>query len=107
MRLVQLDPHWIVDDSGKRIGFTFVSPTNAQYRQSCFPNPPPRRAQWKIWDIRYAAGDIAVQGCNPNAHWIIEGGIEHAVFETMTVKPSIDGSAGGLWHGFITNGEIV
>jgi hypothetical protein len=39
--------------------------------------------------------------------WTIVGGIEIASFETMAVTPSIDGSPGGLWHGFITNGEIV
>jgi hypothetical protein len=27
-------------------------------------------------------------------------------FETMTVTPSLDASASGNWHGFITAGEI-
>jgi len=27
-------------------------------------------------------------------------------FDAMTVTPSIDASASGHWHGFITNGEI-
>lgn len=48
-----------------------------------------------------------VQPCNPAGRWTIVGGVENASFETMTVKPSLDGSKGGLWHGFITNGEIV
>lgn len=26
-------------------------------------------------------------------------------FETLTLTPSIDASASGHWHGFITNGE--
>lgn len=47
------------------------------------------------------------QPCNQSSGWKITGGIENASFETMTVTPSIDGSAGGLWHGFITNGQIV
>lgn len=67
MKLTDLDPQWIVRD-GKRIGFTFKSPTKPENRQSCF---------------------------------------DAATFETMTVTPSLDGSAGGLWHGFITNGVIV
>lgn len=107
MRLIDLDPHWVVDVVGKRIGFTFVSPANARMRQSCFPNPPPRRTQWKIWDVMYADDPSIVQGCNPNALWTIAGGIEAASFDTLTVTPSIDGSLGGLWHGYITNGAIV
>ena len=27
-------------------------------------------------------------------------------FDTLTLSPSIDASASGHWHGFITNGEI-
>lgn len=27
-------------------------------------------------------------------------------YETMTLSPSIDASASGHWHGFISNGEI-
>ncbi len=107
MRLVELDPQWIMKD-GKRIGFHFLSPVHqpgsmgaSRWRQSCFPDPPPTREQWELFD------ELDVQGCNPAAHWQIAGGIESATFETMTVTPSLDGSKGGLWHGFITNGEIV
>ena len=43
--------------------------------------------------------------------WLVKDdqrvGIDVATFETMTVTPSLDGSAAGNWHGFITNGEIV
>lgn len=104
MRLIDLDPKWLMRD-GKRVGFTFLSPSGKQgsthWRQSCFPDPPPTREQWELF------GDDDVQGCNPAARWQIEGGIESATFETMTVKPSLDGSGGGLWHGFITHGAIV
>lgn len=104
MKLIELDPKWIMKD-GERVGFTFLSPTgkqgNTHWRQSCFPDSPSSREQWDLFD------DDDVQGCNPAAHWQIAGGIENATFETMTVTPSLDGSKGGLWHGFITNGEIV
>lgn len=100
MRLTDLDPKWLVKD-GQRIGFTFRSPTDPKRRQSCFETPPPSREQWELFD------EDDVQGCNPKARWAIHGGIDSAAFETMTVTPSLDGSAGGLWHGFITKGEIV
>jgi hypothetical protein len=44
--------------------------------------------------------------CKEGVVWKIADGIESASFETLTVHPSIDGSAGGLWHGFIKNGDI-
>lgn len=105
MRLVDLDPRWLIQN-GRRVGFTFFSPVQSQgmgksrWRQSCFIEPTSSDVQFDL------LGDEPVQHCNPACAWKIEGGIENASFETMTVTPSIDGSAGGLWHGFITNGEI-
>lgn len=104
MRLTELDPVWLIKD-GKRVGFTFVSPVDTKCRQSCFVDPPPRREQWDLFEAHH--GDEMVQGCKETAHWTIDGGIDNADFAHMTVKPSIDGSAGGTWHGHITAGEIV
>lgn len=40
----------------------------------------------------------------PERHvWKREGD----AFETLTLTPSIDASAHGHWHGFITNGEVT
>lgn len=100
MRIIDLDPKWLVRD-GKRVGFTFVSPTDPKWRQSCFVVAIPSREQWDIF------GEDDVQGCKPTFAWNVAGGIERASFETMTVTPSLDGSKGGLWHGHITNGKIV
>lgn len=105
MRLVDLDPRWLVK-GGKRIGFTFRSPTNAGFRQACFEEPPSNVEQDDLFEAEFGEREL-IQGCNPAAHWTIAGGIDVATFEAMTVAPSLDGSAGGLWHGFITNGEIV
>lgn len=116
MRLTDLDPRWLLKD-GRRVGFVFISPTQDRparhdgsksppWRQSCFPQPTPHDVQRAIFEEMFADDDFTIQGCNPACGWKIEGGIENATFETMTVTPSLDGSAGGLWHGFITNGEI-
>jgi len=105
MRLVDLDPRWLMKD-GQRVGFIFRSPTRPDEWQSCFENPPDVEHQLDLFE--HAAGETAiVQPCNPDAHWTIVGGIEAAIFESMSVTPSLDGSAGGLWHGYITNGLIV
>lgn len=39
---------------------------------------------------------------SPAALWAITG----RDFETISVHPSIDASAAGHWHGFITGGEV-
>lgn len=112
MRLTELDPRWLVRD-GHRVGFVFKSPTNPQWYQSCVTVCTPLHDQEDLFNA--ALPDVAekpeyaftkVQGCNQACAWTVAGGIENATFETISVTPSIDGSAGGLWHGFITNGEV-
>lgn len=104
MKLLDLDPKWVFYQ-GQRVGFTFFSPvqhpTRIRWRQSCLVRKISSDVQFEVF------GDQYVQMCNPDCCWTITGGIEHALFETMTVQPSIDGSAGGLWHGNITSGQIV
>lgn len=117
MKLIDLDPRWLLRD-GKRVGFIFKSPLpdKREWWQSCFPVPTPRMEQNDFFNA--ALADLSdgsnadylftkVQGCKEECGWAIAGGIENASFETMSVTPSLDGSAGGLWHGHITNGEIV
>jgi hypothetical protein len=103
VRLTDLEPVWLMKD-GKRIGFTFVSPTNPKWRQSCFAVQLSSQEQWALFE---AVGQNLVQGCNQSCAWTIAGGIDAATFDAMSVMPSLDGSAAGLWHGFITNGDIV
>ncbi len=122
MKLLDLDPRWLVDPRGRRIGFIFISPKQmtrsdgstkpAPWRQTCFVQATPLHDQDSA--VHRAMADMADddgefdwwQACNQARGWKIAGGIENATFDTMTVTPSIDGSAGGLWHGYITNGEI-
>lgn len=109
MKLTDLDPHWIMLD-GKRVGFVFRSPTRAdEFWQTCFPEPvgSTRRDQWHLAQLAIGNNRATVQGCSHKARWQIEGGIEAASFETLSVTPSLDGSAGGGWHGHITKGRIV
>lgn len=115
MKLTELDPRWLLDSSGKRVGFAFISPTKAwaqpighkPFWQTCMENPPQVSEQIDLWDANGFEDHHFLQPCNPNARWTIAGGIENASFETMTVTPSLNGADGGLWHGHITNGVIV
>lgn len=121
MRLVDLEPKWLIYE-GRRVGFIFRSPTSSKWWQTCFVESFQTMkserggvGEWE-WARNSQAGIIETsapevgpnwQGCNPGHQWTIAGGIENASFETLTVTPSLDGSAGGLWHGFITDGQIV
>jgi hypothetical protein len=101
MRLVDLDPKWLIYD-GERVGFTFVSPTNNQYRQSCFSVAFDTHIQLDMFEEQLGE-DVNVQPCNEMAFWTITGDS----FDNLSVTPSINGAYGGLWHGFITDGKIV
>jgi hypothetical protein len=123
--LTELAPRWL-EFEGRRVGFIFRCPLpdRRDHWQTCFVE---KFYLFKGRDGTYDhAGDSAGtpdsqcgivdacapeamghwQGCKSDFQWTIAGGIENASFETLTVTPSLDGSAGGNWHGFITDGEI-
>lgn len=134
MRLTELDPCWLTFE-GRRVGFIFRCPLPGRREQwqSCFvekfylfksrggeylkvpdgkwlasaPDSQCAIIMAALPELREPGNSCNWQSCNSDCQWIVAGGIEAATFETMTVTPSIDGSAGGNWHGFITNGEIV
>lgn len=110
MKLIDLDPRWLMRD-GQRVGFIFKSPSDPRWFQSCVIAPTPHAMQHNWFDTALPEfgeyGWTKVQGCKPECAWSIAGGIENASFETISVTPSLDGSAGGLWHGFITDGQIA
>lgn len=105
-RLLDLDPIWLLHE-GRRVGFCFISPINPKYRQTCFAEIVGGfAAQLRIMQAALGEECHDWQPCRKDFAWTIEGGIENATFESITVTPSLDGSAGGLWHGFITSGRI-
>ncbi|MGE3582868.1 MAG: hypothetical protein AB7J28_15810 [Hyphomonadaceae bacterium] len=106
MKLTDLEPRWL-HIGGKRLGFAFRSPVNRDQWQTCMPTPLSLSSQMSLWEASGFSDADILQPCNPGHRWQIAGGIDEATFETMTVTPSLDGSRGGLWHGFITNGQIV
>lgn len=107
MRLVDLEPRWLMRN-GQRIGFAFRSPVNPAFWQTCFASPTPsNREQRVLFEAEFGDQDHQVQGCNPAGNWAVTPAIASAEFASLSVTPSLDGSRGGLWHGFITNGEIV
>lgn len=118
MRLLDLDPRWLIEN-GHKVGFVFKSPTDAKWWQTCFFEAGRRlmscdgckeKDQWHCEHSQAGLCEAAgvdpmwIQGCNRECAWKAHGELD---FATLTVTPSLDGSAGGLWHGFVTNGQIV
>jgi hypothetical protein len=131
VKLIDLDPHWLIFE-GRRVGFIFRCPLPGRREQwqTCFVEKfymfKSRAGTYSSDDIGFepdsqcgivhaCAGDYIRdpgnscnwQSCKADHQWTVEGGIANATFETISVTPSLDGSAGGNWHGHITNGEIV
>jgi hypothetical protein len=116
MRLTDLNPAWLTLN-GKRVGFIFDCPTRKGWKQTCFVQPTKFKDQEQA--IIAVIGDddekiSFVQRCNPGFGWrvvdtnivptkMVDVSIDTAQFETISISPSLN----GIWHGNITNGEIV
>ncbi len=100
MRLTDLNPRWLGlhnfdPNSVYHIGVGFEDPTHREQRLAVLFDPPidPAGLAAKYgWGLPFP----------DKTHWKRTGD----TFETLTLTPSIDASAHGLWHGFITNGEV-
>ena len=99
MRLTDLSPRWLSKDV-----FMFRSPTGAGDWITCKRVEMPFKDQCKLIyeDNPDLVGQTVVITV-ANMAWKFSGDD----FDTMTITPSIDASASGNWHGFITNGVIT
>lgn len=101
MRLTELEPRWLTSDV-----FSFKCPHCREVTLLCKRIPLSFREQVKLvnsvpededdWPIDFVP-------MKESFSWIFTPGCP---FDVLTVSPSIDASASGHWHGFITNGEI-
>jgi len=101
VRLTELNPKWIaLKEGGDVIGVTF-------------PCPHCRLVHVGAWFAEPVDMD-GISGIDPalplfmakhpeNKYWHRTG----ETFDTLTLTPSIDTSAHGHWHGFVTNGEVT
>lgn len=61
--------------------------------------------QWELFEILYERyPGIVIVGCKESYSWVWQ---EAHDFARISVTPSLDASAAGHWHGFITAGAIV
>jgi hypothetical protein len=89
---VDLDPHWMVTEAGRHgMGINFECPHCGDRRVGVwFANP-------------IDGGPPADPEHGPSARWQRTGD----TFDALTLTPSIDSSAAGHWHGFVTKGEVT
>lgn len=108
MRLTELDPRWFdaryFDGAEWRVGrsgFTMLCPHCRQTRLAVTTR------KLKMSDQL----DAMMQAHPGNGGDIVPGGYVWNVsgedFATISITPSIDATASGHWHGFITNGEVT
>jgi hypothetical protein len=106
MKLTDLNPRWCAEagaPEGTKQGIGFDCPHCRKIRLAIFFDPP---IEGRIPDIK------AVQQSQADGHlddhhigrilWRRAGD----TFENLSLSPSIDASAFGHWHGYITDGEI-
>lgn len=97
MRLTDLDPRWFVlEEGGPRVGLTFLCPHCRAARLGVAFH---HSATAAIED-----GYIAAKSHDTAHVWTLTGPDD---FGALTLTPSIDASAVGHWHGFVTNGEAT
>jgi hypothetical protein len=104
VRLVDLEPKWLIP--GKL--FVFKCPhchdTPRNVRLSCTVVAMKAEEQDEAFDREFGEDNRhVIVGCKFLA-WTMTNGPS---LETMSITPSLDASASGHWHGFITNGAIT
>lgn len=108
MRLVDLEPRWVAEFSAPddtKQGVSFLCPHCRARRLAIFFDlpicgAPPANLKQVHRDVH--ENDYLADHHIGRVLWHREGDS----FETLTLTPSIDASAWGCWHGFITKGEV-
>jgi len=115
MRLTDLDPRWfdaldrpiatgepLIHKERSLAGFTFLCPHCQKTRLSVTTRPLKARDQFQALAELHPDSHGDIVPAKQMFAWTVTGDD----FSTMTVTPSVDASASGHWHGFITNGAI-
>jgi hypothetical protein len=114
MRLAELEPRWWSQDGRHGQGVTFRCPCprcqagpRTVRLAVAFANPldlgdPVDMGHKKAWWPAMGGGPHCEDLVPPGIHWNRTGD----TFDTLSISPSVDASAAGHWHGFITKGEV-
>jgi len=106
VKLIDLEPRWIHPNL-----FVFLCPHCRKVFLTCKNIAMRESEQFDLYEKEFGADwNLIVVPCDAEFAWSISGSVPtepNAAFITnLTVKPSVDASSSGHWHGFITDGEI-
>jgi hypothetical protein len=97
MKLSELQPRWLSPNL-----FVFLCPHCRKDFLACKNAPLSESAQFDLYEKAFGDDwNLKVVPCRAGFAWTISGD-----FSNLTVKPSIDASRSGHWHGYITNGLV-
>lgn len=100
MKLTDLQPRWTSVEGV----FVFLCPHCRATWLTCKNRPMGYKEQGALYEKEFGSDwNEQVILARPDTAWTISSGD----FAKMTVKPSLDASASGHWHGHITKGAIV
>jgi len=98
VKLTELAPRWFRIADLDHVGLTFNCPHCRTQRLGVVFHHAGR-------ELVENASILARHGAADENHiWNLVGAED---FNSLTLTPSIDASASGHWHGFITNGEVT
>lgn len=102
MRLSELSPRWITGENCDLL--TFFCPCCKEFYLTIkTPGKISEKTMVRLLEQEFGeTWNEFVVPCNPNADWRCVGDLD-----SMTITPSVDATASGHWHGFVTNGDIV
>jgi hypothetical protein len=105
MRLVDLDPRfYVLEEGGPRVGLTFECPHCVMREQASGDKRVCRLGVAFHHAGHEAIDDDYIRARSPSTgHIWTESGDD---FDALSLTPSVDASAGGHWHGFVTKGEV-
>jgi hypothetical protein len=107
MKLTDLEPRWIHPNV-----FVFLCPHCREWLLVCKNIQMTHKQQRTLLEKEFGEDwNNFVVMARDDCAWSISGtrplDPKAAFVEDLSVTPSIDASASGHWHGFITKGEIV
>lgn len=113
MKLLELNPRWFAEEGRHGQGLTFECPhcvgkpngvrIGAAFVPTLDGGPVIGLDPQHLWPALWPPPDgPSVTTVPPGIHWQRSGD----TFENLTLSPSIDASASGHWHGFVSNGEV-
>lgn len=110
MRLLDLQPKWWAEAGRHGQGVSFLCPHCVRLNSkdparigAAFQNPLDGGApvRLSIETNLHNVHDLKIYDVPPGFHWKRTGD----TFDGLTLHPSIDASASGHWHGFVSLGE--